>query len=233
MQWCKEFDIEFIPVSFSTPEGRKRTYLNACECHKFTPYEVTMWLDSDTLVLRDFSLMFESARSNQFAIAQFADWTSHSRRIQKRIKSWQSIYPNWMEAAISFGPAINCGVFSFRKDSGLMQDWHRLAIPGREFSFIPDETCCQVILPQYPSTVVSHWYNTSCKYDDPKNPECRIVHYHGQKHCRISEDGRFLNHSDMWLRQFDEVRGKLEKYVEHDRQLFYNLPRWDRCKNSL
>ena len=71
-----------------------------------------------------------------------------------------------------------------------------------------------------------HWYNCSAKYDKPKDDECRIIHFHGNKHCRI--DGkRFLNNADLWYNEFEKFRGKLDPYVKHDRQLRMNLYRWD------
>ena len=263
-KWCKEWDIQFIPVEFSTPEGRKRTYLNACECHKFTPYDVTMWLDSDTMCLRDFSEMFDAAEEYEFAIAQFASWKTGGK-IAKRIKAWKDTYPDKIEAALAFGPAINCGVFAFSSDSKLMADWHGLAIPGRSFSFIPDETCCQVILPEYPHKIMPHWFNCSAKYDKPRCVDTRIVHFHGNKHCRLRSKNEvdeirkeyfrkqkeysckgkmpkdkmaelnrldnnctpILNHSDLWYLEFDKVRSKLEPYIQHDKQLRQNLPRWE------
>ena len=210
-------------------DGKKQTYLNATLSHLHTPYDPTIWLDSDTLVRGDFADdLWAAANENEFAVAQISSWTTYKGKIASRIRAWTPVYPDWIQAAIDFGPAINCGVFAFRRDSKLMRDWYGLAETGRGLSMIPDETCCQLILPRYPHKIMDQKYNVSCKHSKPFDPDARIIHYHGRKHCRINE-GQYLNGCQLWYEQFTEVRylPEVKKYIEADRQLRINLGRWD------
>jgi hypothetical protein len=217
-------------------EKKRQTYLNATLSHQTTPYDTTMWLDSDTLVRGTFAEMFEAAEANEFAISQIANWTVQ-KKIGKRVLDWAPLYPDWIKPALDFKPAINCGVFAFVKESALMRDWYKLAEPGRDLSWIPDETCCQLILHRYPHKIMDQKYNVSCKHSNPYDPDARIIHYHGRKHCRMTEkDGvTFCLHGAwLWYRMFEVLRGDktVEGWVRKDRQLRQNLSKWDGWKRQ-
>jgi len=222
---CKEiakmYNADVVEVDFGA-SYKNKTYLNSCLSHTVTPYDTSIWIDSDTIILKDPSKLFKYANDNEFAIAQFAGWTTNGSKINKRIKAWKPYLPNFIEDAIGFGPAINCGVYAFNKNSKLVKDWYDHAIKGKT-SFIPDEVCCQVILPQYPHIIVDAKYNTSCKYGKvDKNTV--IIHYHGRKHCRI-KDGEYLNNSKLWFNEYSEVKNLdiVKAFVKNDRQLRINL----------
>jgi len=227
---AQEFGVSYKEVEYKTKKAKNDTYLNASLSHEKTPYDLTVWLDSDTLVIRNgFPFLFYEANKYEFAIAQIANWETGGK-IGKRIKMWKDIYPEFIQPALDFGPAINCGVFSFSKDSKLMKDWWTLAEKGQHL-FIPDETCCQLILPQYPHAILPQEYNCSCKHSDPYNELVYIIHYHGRKHCRI-KDGSFLNGCNLWYSEFDKVRYLpfVERHIQHDRQLKQHLQTWDSMK---
>ena len=222
---CKEiakmYNVECVEVNFGE-SYKNKTYLNSCLSHTVTPYDTSIWIDSDTLILKDPSKLFKYANENEFAIAQFANWVSSGSRIKKRIKAWKPYLPKFIKEALAFGPAINCGVYAFRKDGKLVKDWYDHATKGKT-NFIPDEVCCQVILPQYPHIIVDAKYNTSCKYGTVDNSTV-IVHYHGRKHCRI-KDGKYLNNSKVWYKAYDEVKDLdvVKDFMKKDRQLRKNI----------
>lgn len=206
---CKKiancFDgVDVIETDSGVGAGKNRAYIEACLCHTVSPYENTIWLDADTLVVQEFAdYIFEKVEEYEFAIAQFADWKTNGK-VARRIRSWKGIHPDqWLEDALDFGIAINCGVFAFNKDSSLMNDWFELTLPGRK-NFIADESCCQLILPQYPHFLLPSCYNCSCKYDNPYSNETRVIHYHGQKHCRIRGNDILYN-GELWLEKYHEV----------------------------
>ena len=220
------------PVRMKIPAGPKTVYLAKCRLHEFTPYEYSVFLDADTLVLRPFMLeMISALNDHDFAITAFANWNTVGR-IGKRINAWRPLYPQMIDAARDYGTAINYGVFAFRRRSRFMTELYRHALPGRELSRIPDETCCQLILPQYPHALMSHWFNVSCRYDKPQSEEARVVHYHGNKHCRISK-GRYEFHSDLWYKAFGEVRDRIPgDWIAADRQLKIGLRAHDKVKTN-
>jgi len=238
---AKRYGCNVQDTVFNATEGKNTTYLNACLVGEHTPYDTTVWLDSDTTIHRRFDELFEAANRNDFAIAQFADWkTKHKKHPEKlskiggRIECWRGILPDhWLQRAIEFGPAINCGVFAFNKRSSLVRDWHELARKGQFDSFIPDEVCCQIMLaqPEYKCEIMPQHFNCSCKYSDPWEDDVRIVHYHGRKHARF-EGGHPQYNSDIWYAQFQQIRDWeiVQDYISKDRQLRNNLKEWDKWR---
>lgn len=208
---------------------RNCVYLNACLSGCSTPYNVSVWLDSDTVVLKNFDELFDYSEQHEFAIAQFSTWRTERGQIRRRILAWRDIYPELMDKAIAFGPAINCGVFGFRKDSKLMTDWYDLALPGYK-TFIPDEVCCQIMLHKYPHIILPAEYNTSCKYGKVDD-NTRIIHYHGRKHSYI-ENGVFLHNCKHWYKEFDEVRtlDVVQRNIINDPQLRRYIKTYDETK---
>ena len=217
---------------FNGTDGKNTTYLNACLVGNHTPYETTIWIDSDTVCLRPFSELFEAAEKYQFAIAQFSDWKTKGK-IGGRINAWKGILPDhWIERALAFGPAINCGVFAFHHTSTLVRDWWKLAKQGQH-TMIPDEVCCQIMLaqPEYKNKILPQIFNCSCKYGDKWAEDARILHYHGRKHCRFDDEtNKPLNHCLVWYEQFEEIRHQqfVQEYVCKDRMLRKYLPTWNR-----
>jgi predicted SAM-dependent methyltransferase len=182
------------------PDGANRAYLAKTNYHLGTPYGTTLALDSDTLILGPVDELFPLIEKHEFCVAQQADWLSDGRRVSGRLRKWWKFFPEMIEKAVSYGPAINCGVIGFRRDAKICGDWFKHAIVGRE-NFIPDEVSCQMLLPGYPHFVLDGRWNRSCKYDNPEAPETRIIHYHGKKHCRHG----LPFGGDKWVKQFDSV----------------------------
>lgn len=181
------FGCEVIRVTYPDLDHKNQVYVNATKTVDHTPYNVTTWIDSDTLIVGEFDELFDAAEKYEFAIAQFANWGTKKGQINKRIKAWKGILPDKMiKAAVDYGHAINCGVFAFHKDSKLCKDWWKYAIKGID-TMIPDEVCCQIMLGSYPHKLMPKEFNVSCKYGDPYAKDARIIHYHGRKHCRFTE----------------------------------------------
>lgn len=186
-----------------TPEiapGRSTTYLAKTLYHTASPYELTACLDSDTLVVGVIDELFDLAAAAGFAVAQLGHWRSNGAAIGKRIRAWTPWLPELIEPALAFGPAINCGVVAFHRETPLLREWFRCAFLGRE-TFIPDEVCCQILLHRHPHLILDPRWNRSCKHDDPNLPETRIIHYHGRKHCRAG----LPFHAARWVAAFEEA----------------------------
>lgn len=195
------FNCEVKMIDMNVSKGKNRIFLERTKYHTKTPFDVSMSLDSDTIVLdRRIQDYLDAAEENEYSIASFAKWGTSRGMICRRILYWHVHYPDLIEAAVAYGSAINCGCFAFRKDSRLMNAWYEHALVGRN-TFIADETCMQVLLPHYPHQLLSSNYNTSCKYDkhitDKDYPV--MIHYHGKKHCRFDDNGKPKNHCHLWL----------------------------------
>lgn len=197
---AKSLDAEVREWEPQVPPGRNSTFLVKTQVYTATPYETSILIDSDTLIRGPIDQLFSWTEESGLIVTQMADWTVDRRCMVKRINSWKELYPEWVAACLKSGPAINGGVMAFRRGTPLLADWYRLALPGRN-TFIPDETCLQLLLPRYPHRVVPHFWNTSCVYGKPRDKNTRIIHYHGRKHCRRG----LPHHADLWTEAYSEV----------------------------
>lgn len=186
----KEFNIDII--FDNNPETT--TYVRAVEICRKTPYDLTCWLDADLLVVGPIDEMLDAVEGYDIAIPHFALWRSDGPMISARIRDYESVVPQYMEGAVNYGPAINCGVYSFTKDTPFLQEWNWLAKQGEQIKkwdekkqrfntgiFIPDEKACQVLLHRYNTRIMPAKFNVSVIHD-PNTEDKRIIHYHGRKH---------------------------------------------------
>jgi hypothetical protein len=192
--------VQLLECDFNVKKDKNHHYLSKCRLHDYTPYDVSLYIDADVVVRGDLTPMLAVAAEHEFAVPQFCDWKSSTPVIRRRLLDWRKIRPRDMRPALEYGPAINTGVFAFRRDSTFMADWFKIARRGRKF-FIPDEVSCQLVLWRYPHKVVEHFYNGSCRFDDCLSPEIRLIHYHGRKHIR--EGMPF--HGKVWIDTYQEV----------------------------
>ncbi|MCX6854904.1 MAG: class I SAM-dependent methyltransferase [Verrucomicrobia bacterium] len=194
------FKAQVKPWDSGVDPGKNMPFLAKTRLHLGTPYEITVALDSDTLVLGSVDELFEAAERESFCVAQFGKWQTDGKIIQGRIHKWTDILPDDIESAKAFGPAINVGVMAFRRNALIFQEWYSAALKGREY-FIPDEVSCQILLHRYPHGILDSRWNRSCRYDDPGLPDTRIIHYHGKKHCRPG----LPFHGDKWVTVYERI----------------------------
>jgi len=202
----KIFNCDIQEIDMGVPKGKNRVFLERTKYHTITPYEISLSIDSDTVIIdKRITDYFDAAEENEFALAQFSDWKPNNGVIRKRIAYWEKHYPEDVQAAWDFGHGINCGLFAFRKDSQIMQQWYDKAIIGRE-TFIADESCMQLLIPHNPVKIMGSEYNTSCKYDKNihKADYPVVIHFHGKKHCRMSDEGYPTNNAEYWLYYFNQ-----------------------------
>ena len=150
-------------------------------CYK-TSYDKTILLDTDTLVVGKVDEIFEGVSGYDFTLAHFAGWKSNGGTIRKRILRYKDAYPQYMDAAIAYGPAINCGMIAFPKNSIFLKEWHEVSKVGEKMHmFIPDEVACQILIPRYKVNILPLKFNVSVRHD-PNTQDKRIIHLHGKKH---------------------------------------------------
>ena len=195
-----ELNVDVVHIDLPVEEGKNYHFLETCRADEYTPFDITIWMDADTIIRGDITELFDLAEKYEFVTTNFANWGSAGKGISRRIRGWEDIYPQYMEDAINFGPAVNCGIIAWKSGAKFMQDWYEKTVPGRH-NFIPNETCMQVIIPQYRHYVADQKFNCSCKYSNPKDPDTRVIHYHGRKHCR---PGLPFN-GDIWVEEYKEA----------------------------
>ena len=205
LKGANPFDINVVEAEFpEIPCGKNTPLLQKSSINRFTPYSLSIFLDSDTIICGDIRELWDLAAQHEIVVPQFADWTTSKQTIQKRIKNWRAVHPELIKSALNFGPAINCGVFAFKKDTQFITEWTSQIVLGQD-CFIPDETGMQVILHQYPHFIADQKFNVSCKYSDPRAADTRVIHYHGRKHCRLDSNGKLLYNADIWVDHFNKV----------------------------
>lgn len=169
-------------------------HVNALLCktmlNQFTPYDYTVFIDADTLVLKPFQELFDWAEEHTFVATQFANWSANRSPIGKRVRSWHLngvTSKEEYEAARAYTGGreggINVGVLAFQRDATIFQDWYDLAVRGKA-QFIPDEISCQYLLPKHRHYLAPTEFNSSCRFS-PCTEGTRIIHYHGHKQRSI------------------------------------------------
>jgi len=196
----KEFDSPVIP-------GKGQIFLETTLAAEFSPFDTTVWIDSDTVVTGSIDELFKLAVDNEIAMPQFAHWTMAKGIIRKRAGKWDQFFPERVEKYVGRAdlPSLNCGVYGFTKDAQFMKRWYHFAEVGRR-KFIPNEVAMQLSIWEFPHIIVDQKFNCSCKYADPTAEDVRVVHYHGKKHCRFSDKGIPRYNSDIWLDRFLKCR---------------------------
>ena len=196
-------DVKYVTFP-NVKEGRNTVFLQKASVNDHTPYDISIFLDSDTIVKGDISELFKLAEEHDFTVPQFCNWTTETRAIVKRTEAWRGIYPDLVDKALKPAPAVNCGIFAFKKNCEFMINWCKNVTPGRD-NFIPDETGMQVVIHKYKHIVANQKYNCSCKYSTPADSDTRIIHYHGRKHCRLGKNKTLIYGAEIWVEQFKDA----------------------------
>jgi len=195
---CKFFNVDIIYNS----NPAQKALVRSAEVCLFSPYDRTMWLDADCIIVGAIDEMFDYLDEHDVAIPHFAGWWSDGGTISKRIKRYTGIAPQeTIDEALKHHPAINTGILSFKNNVQFMKDWVELAKKGDGKMFIPDETAFQVLYPSAKDSIfiAPTDFNVSVLHDHDKSKDRRIIHYHGQKHV--------LKHKncDLWKNEFQEM----------------------------
>ncbi len=196
IQRDSRLDVQHVHVEPQLGAEPHRPFLLKTLLDQYTPFDITVYLDCDTVIQGDFSALFHLPSPKHIVVTQFCNWTPKHKVIAHRIARWSAICPDLIGPALTFDKALNSGVFGFSRDSSLFHGWFHLAFMGRH-EFIPDEIAMQLLLPKVPAVVLDDRFNCSAKYGRPDDPDVRIIHFHGRKHI-----GRF---GERWRREYQKV----------------------------
>jgi len=200
---CKYFNVDIV---HNPKRHEVRTLIRKTETFMYTPYDRTLWLDADAVVLGPIDEMFDYLDDNDVAIPHFAGWWSDGGIYSRRIKKYKGIAaPKYIDEALKHHPAVNTGIVAYRKCK-FIEDWIELAIKGgskkgKEKIFIADEVAFQVLYPSYDRIFIApRKFNVSVKHDHGETKDPRIIHYHGDKHV--------LEHPNCehWKETFNKMR---------------------------
>jgi hypothetical protein len=236
---CKYFKCDII---HNVENHELKTLVRKTDMFGNPPYDRTLWIDSDTIVLGKLDAMFDYLDDCDICIPHFAGWVSSGHHISARINRFKDIIEDkYIEEALKNHPAVNTGVLSFKKSDKwkkFVEDWVKIADQGsKKHIFISDEVSFQVLYPN-----IKDWglkcfiaptdYNVSVLHDHGKSKSPKIIHYHGQKsvldvpacdifksHFRemcdknIANINSFLKYADKRLVKYIRTQGGLEQDV--------------------
>jgi len=178
--------VEYFGCNIVELEENKdiKTLTRKTQIFSNTPYDNTLWLDSDTILLGKIDEMFEYLENYDVAIPHFSNWWSDGPIIKRRINNFKDhVSEEILNKALEHKPAVNTGVVAYRKNSQFLTDWINLTIKSDGLCFISDEVAFQVLYPSYPGIYIAPMkFNTSARFGNDVEDK-RIVHMHGSKHC--------------------------------------------------
>ena len=167
--------------------------------NSYSKYDNTIFIDSDTLILKPFDELFTEIEKNDFIVPQFSDWSVKKGIIQKRLSAWKQVDEDLFNKTITSGmSSVNVGVFGFNKKSDLMNNWFNFTIKKKD-AVLPEESTCHLLLNRYKGKIIDSKYNYSCKHEKKPVGDSVIIHYHGRKHCRVDENKIPIFNSDLWI----------------------------------
>jgi len=185
---CKYFNCDIV---HNVENHELKTLVRKTDMFGNPPYDRTLWLDADIIVIGKIDEMFDYLDNCDVAIPHFAGWISSGHHISARINRFKGIVEDkYLEKSLKDYPAVNTGVLSFKKSDKwkkFVEDWVNIAdIASKKHIFIADEVCFQIL---YPS--IEEWglkcfiaptdFNVSVLHDHGISKDQRIIHFHGQK----------------------------------------------------
>lgn len=195
---------EFTPVENVRPLVRK------AELWRYSPYQTTLFLDADTLVLADPSPLFAEIEAGDFMTYHFNDWRTDAGRVSRRIRGWlPACGQARVDAALAYGPAVNTGVHGYRLDSPFLPVWEKLTREGFDLGCtqrLVDELAAQMLLPDFNCRIVGPEWGESGKFGDATR--AKILHFHGNKQVQDSPA------CDLWKAAYWQYRNTSPAYAE-------------------
>lgn len=155
------------------------------------PYDKTLWIDLDTVIVGKVDEMFDYLNNADLCIPDWCGWTNNGGSMSKRLRRFKGIVEDrFLEEALKPHASINTGVVALRRSpklSEFIKDVTELANKGAQARiFIPDETAMGLLIPS-----IAEWglkfhlaptdYNVSVLHDHGMSKDQRIIHFHGGK----------------------------------------------------
>lgn len=178
---AKVFNFSVVAAANST----NRTYAAKVASLQLTPFEQTLFLDADTLVLAPIDPIFNYLSDSEFVFTGHNGW-KNDRIGKKRLDVWRGtglVPESMLDDALAY-PFINIGVFAFRRNSPFLPRWLEISVRGEELGLgISDELAAQIFLPTLNATVIDDCWNWSGQHRNTIEG-ANIIHYHGNAHIR-------------------------------------------------
>ena len=168
----------------------ERCYAAKTRSEEWTPFDDTIFCDADLIFLGSLDELWPI--DQRICFTQFCDWTTLGGKIIRgRLERWRSQVPVAVEIAMQHDrPAINTGIFSWRRGCEFFRDWRALSDmdPKR---FLGDETSGNLLLSMRDDwRILDSRWNLSIHFQEP-GPDTRAVHGHGNKFLKGERGPKF------------------------------------------
>jgi len=200
-------DVKMVEVDQHRKNGH---FLDKPKMPEWSPYDQTVFLDCDTLIVAPINDLFVSLDANPLFVTQFSDWRSDGRKIRNRVLGLRKKSP-LIDHLVDLQEqkpcaALNTGVVGWNRNAeGVL--WWRAIVEALGPIWIADELAMQVVFDLVPHELLGRRYNCSPIYDETeKNPV--IWHFHGRKHMRHAK-GRAI-----WLPAFLECEKENAAHIK-------------------
>ena len=195
--------IKIVPDKSLRAGGKGVAYHCKTMLFRHSPFERTIFMDADTLVLGDISPLWPDPATGEVILTRFADWVSTGKKVNQRIKGWSEVEPARVRRMLDpppesapasmiahdpqgrrAWPAINTGVVAWSSTSeAFCEDWNHTG--AKRVTFIGDEIAAQLIFPDHNVRVLDARFNASVVFDWGRAgfdwDDARVAHGHGGK----------------------------------------------------
>lgn len=203
----------------------KDAMLNKVLIPEHTPYEETLFIDADTIVVGSMDEMFGAP----LTLTRYARWQSNKRFSAKWIRRWKTHllglindvdvqnYLDMVDVQLENPyPTINTGVFAFRRSNANLVAWKNLAHLHPN-AWAVDQIAMQILTSAIPHRVMDDRFNNSVVHGH-ETMDLRLIHFHGRKHCGGRE--RSCEWKDAFSRAFEADAGGLKGWAgKHDKRV--------------
>jgi len=153
-----------------------------------TPYDRTIWLDADTIVLQPIDALFKPGfHVSQLSNFRLNDPEGYPVHMREYMSCWENpgpIVSRMMAKALELNvPVVNAGILGYVRDEPAMYELHHLALLHKS-KRQADEVALQILLPRIANlNVVSEEWNWSPRYG-ANLERARVIHFHGKQWYR-------------------------------------------------
>ncbi len=190
------------------PAGHKRAQVGKAMLNTWTPFMDTLYIDCDTLVLKDFSGAFAFLKEMPFLVTQYSTWNVKGGGIARRVRAWYEaglMTDKEFNACYNYPAGINIGFLGFKRDASIFNEWpERAEVALKVDAYIPDEVSCQVLITKHRHKLLPTGYNQPVNRPPGITPDTFMLHAAGRKSMSI-EKTRKWGTAIAWRKYFQRM----------------------------
>lgn len=212
--WFRQMAEEMGAKIMVIPRSDEYVLIAKSKLWRIMPFDHTMFLDADTIIRGPVDEFLDWTVKYGCVVTRFNDWHTHRGRMRRRIEQWRSVAPVETEKALHYGWAINTGIQGWSRGNAILPAYEAMTLRGNVRGIgkkMLDEIAMQLLLPDYPHHLAGAEWNCGCVHND--GSRARVIHYHGNKHCRDDANAQ------IWKDQF---RGLVSDFPAHAERLLKN-----------